>query len=62
MARNNRLIQLRNRKVKQRFNQISLKFPHWKYDAVLENLSLEFFLSKRTLSAILNNEGVYKTI
>ncbi|WP_442265885.1 hypothetical protein ACSIGC_16550 [Tenacibaculum sp. ZS6-P6] len=61
MARNNNLIVLRNQKVKQRFSQISNKYPKWKYDAVLETLSLEFFISKRTISAILNNEGAYKS-
>ncbi|WP_299627733.1 hypothetical protein [uncultured Tenacibaculum sp.] len=61
MARNNNLIALRNQKVKQRFSQLSVKHPQWKYDAVLETLSLEFFISKRTISAILNNEGAYKS-
>ncbi len=60
MARNNDLILLRNQKVKQRYRQISTKNPKWKYDALLETLSYEFFISKRTISAILNNEGAYK--
>ncbi|TCI93671.1 hypothetical protein [Tenacibaculum sp. M341] len=60
MARNNDLILLRNKKVKQRYSQISIKNPKWKYDALLETLSYEFFISKRTISAILNDEGVYK--
>lgn len=60
MARNNDLILLRNKKVKQRYSQISIKNPKWKYDALLETLSYEFFISKRTISAILNNEGAYK--
>lgn len=59
MARNSSLIVLRNQKVKQRFSQLSIKNPKWKYDALLETLSLEFYISKRTISAILNNEGVY---
>ncbi len=61
MARNNDLIILRNQKVKQRFSQVSSKHPQWKYDAVLESLSFEFYISKRTISAILNNEGAYKS-
>lgn len=60
MARNNDLILLRNKKVKQRYSQISIKNPKWKYDALLETLSYEFFISKRTISAILNDEGSYK--
>lgn len=59
MARNNNLITLRNQKVKQRFRQLELKYPQWKYTALLETLSFEFFISKRTITAILNNEGAY---
>ena len=61
MARNNNLILIRNKNVKTRFNELSNKYPRWKYDALLDSLSLEFYISKRTITAILNNEGRYST-
>ncbi|HIE45690.1 MAG TPA: hypothetical protein EYP87_05925 [Flavobacteriaceae bacterium] len=59
MVRNKDLIQLRNKNVKIRFNKIQEKYPNWKYDAILKELTTEFYISKRTISAILNNEGTY---
>ncbi|CAA0254466.1 hypothetical protein [Tenacibaculum maritimum] len=59
MARNSTLIILRNKNVKKRFGQLSTKHPRWKYEAYLEELSYEFYISKRTIQAILNNEAAY---
>lgn len=57
MARNSQLIQLRNANVKKRYREISTKNPKWRNDAVIEELVGIFFLSARTITAILNNEG-----
>jgi len=62
MARSKEFIQLRNKSVKIRFNKLEAKYPKWKHDALLEELTKEFYISKRTISAILNNEGNYSTI
>lgn len=59
MARNSNLIQLRNANVKKRYREITSKNPKWRDDAVKEQVSMEFFLSIRTITAILNNEGTY---
>ncbi len=57
MARNKDFIILRNKNVKIRFNKLSEKYPQWRYDALLEELTKEFYIAKRTIAAILNNEG-----
>lgn len=59
MARNSELIQLRNANVKKRYRELSEKNPKWRNDAVIEELVNIFFLSSRTITAILNNEGNY---
>ncbi|WP_372747065.1 hypothetical protein [Lutibacter sp.] len=59
MARNTHLIQLRNANIKKRYREIAAKNPKWRNDAVIDMVSEQFFLSARTITAILNNEGVY---
>lgn len=59
MARNKELIVLRNEKIKQRFNELSKEKPHDKYIDLLDELSYEFFITHRTISAVLNDEASY---
>ncbi|MCB4807129.1 hypothetical protein LG651_02620 [Tamlana sp. 62-3] len=59
MPRKKDLIQLRNLNIKKRYNEISLKNPKWKHEAVVLELEKTFFLTSRTITAILNNEGNY---
>ena len=59
MARNTDLIQLRNANVKKRYRDLSEKYPQWRNDAVIEEVSKQFYLATRTITAILNNEGNY---
>lgn len=61
MARNSKLIQLRNRNLKKRYHLISEKNPKWRNSAVLEELEKEFYLARRTIEAILNEEASYRT-
>jgi hypothetical protein len=59
MARNINLIQLRNSNIKKRYREIATKNQKWRNDAVIEAVSEEFYLSARTITAILNDEGTY---
>lgn len=59
MARNSELIQLRNANVKKRYREIAAKNPKWRDECVIEELVNIFFISKRTIKAILYNEGSY---
>lgn len=59
MARSKELIQKRNTRIKQRFNELTVKHPQWRYDAILQQLSDEYFISPRTVAAILNGEASY---
>ena len=59
MARSKELIQKRNSRIKQRFNELTAKHPQWRYDAILQQLSQEYFISPRTVAAILNEEASY---
>jgi hypothetical protein len=62
MARSKTLIQERNKAIKTHFSKLQAKYPKWRYEAWLNELGKEFYLSKRTIAAILNNEGNYSTI
>jgi hypothetical protein len=59
MARNTQLLNLRNANIKKRYREITAKNPKWRNDAVIAEVAMQFFLSDRTITAILNNEGVY---
>ncbi len=55
MARNNDLIKKRNNNLKQRYYTLSERHPEWKYDAILGLLSKEYYITKRTVTSIINN-------
>lgn len=59
MARDSHLFILRNQNIKKRFHEVSMKNPNWKYKAVLNEVSSQFYLSTRTISAIINEEKAY---
>lgn len=56
MKRQERLAK-RNKKVRDKFNEISAKNPKWRTDAVITDVADLFFLSDRTVEAILSYEG-----
>lgn len=62
MSRSTKLIYLRNCNLKKRYHAISKKHPKWRNDAVIDMVAQEFYLSKRTVTAILNEEPAYKKI
>lgn len=60
MTRKERL-HLRNEKVRTQFNQLSIKHPQWRVDAIIEEIVKMVFLSPRTIEGILRGEGIYGT-
>lgn len=61
MPRNTHLIELRNSNLKKRYHHLSEKHKQWRNSAILEQLENEFYLAKRTIEAILNEEAPYRT-
>lgn len=61
MARKSELVRKRNRAIKKRFAQLEEKNHRWKYEAILEVVSEEFYLAPRTIKAIVNDESMYKS-
>ncbi len=49
----------RNKKVRDMFNTMSEKYPKWRFDAIVENIAANMFLSTRTIEAIIRKEGIY---
>lgn len=60
MARKSELVRKRNRAIKKRFAQLEQENHRWKYEAVLEAVSEEFYLAPRTIKAIINDESMYQ--
>ncbi|MGY6649111.1 hypothetical protein [Wenyingzhuangia sp. IMCC45574] len=60
MARKSELVEKRNKAIKKRFSQLERQNYRWKYDALLEAVSEEFFLAPRTIKAIVNEESMYR--
>jgi len=58
MTRSERLSE-RNKKVRSFFYQTLEKNPKWKMSAVIEEVASKFFLSNRTVDAIISYEGIY---
>jgi len=53
------IIVRRNTNIKIRYNEISKKHPQWRHGAIMGKIAGEFYLSLRTIGAIINNEGIY---
>ncbi|MFL0171106.1 hypothetical protein [Tenacibaculum maritimum] len=62
MKRENKRLKVRNKDIRNRFNELSKKYQHWKYEALIEKLANEFYLSNRTIQAIINSEGIYNEL
>lgn len=60
MARKSELIRKRNRAIKKRFAELERQNYRWRYEAVLEAVSEEFYLTPRTIKAILNDESLHR--
>lgn len=58
MTRNERLIE-RNAKVRDEFYKVQSKNPKWRAECIVEEVAKKFFLSNRTIDAIISYEGIY---
>lgn len=58
MEKNKRL-QQRNDKVRKYFIELEQKYPQWRISALESNTANKFFISERTVRAILKGGGVY---
>lgn len=61
MTRKERL-QYRNKSVRELFEKLSAKHPQWRVDAIIEEVAKKFFLSNRTVEAIIGYEGIYNDV
>lgn len=60
MSRKQRL-SARNQKVRDQFNDLCTKHPQWRFDALVQKVAEDAFLSTRTIEAIIRGEGTYAT-
>lgn len=58
MTRRERIIE-RNKQVRKYFYDMKAKNPKWRMDAIIEEVAKKFFLSTRTVDAIISYEGIY---
>lgn len=58
MSRPERL-KRRNSKVRDYITNLEKKNPQWRFDAVILEAADNFFISPRTVEAILRREGIY---
>jgi len=50
----------RNKSVRIYFSQLESKNPNWRIDALERDTADKFFISERTVRAIVKGEGIYK--
>ena len=50
----------RNKEIRARFEKKRKEQPKWKIEAVIKSVADDFFLSCRTIDAIISYEGIYK--
>lgn len=53
------LFNSRNQAVKDYFSALAKKHPEWRIDALEQNTGKKFFITPRTVRAILKEHGVY---
>jgi len=53
-------LQRRNKEIRVRFEKKRQEQPKWKIEAVVESIANDFFLSVRTIDAIISYEGIYR--
>lgn len=56
MPRNTELITERNQRIRNRFKELCEKHPQWRYDAILEQISREFYITTSTIAKIINHD------
>ncbi|MDI6051184.1 hypothetical protein QLS31_15250 [Flavobacterium sp. XS2P24] len=50
----------RNKEIRIRFEKKRKAQPKWTFEAVVQSIANEFFLSVRTIDAIISYEGIYR--
>lgn len=58
MGRKERL-SARNQKIREQFDELCRKHPKWRFDALVQEVADNAFLSTRTIEAIIRGEGIY---
>ncbi|MDV4024233.1 hypothetical protein CMT52_07770 [Elizabethkingia anophelis] len=58
MVKNSRFL-ARNQKVRSFFTELEKKYPQWRVSALEERTADHFFISERTVRAILKGDGIY---
>lgn len=59
MPSNRRFLE-RNKNVRSFFAQLESKNPNWRIEALEKETADRFFISERTVRAIVKEEGIYK--
>ena len=57
--RNKQLFKERNEEIRRYVSSLFKKYPHWRVDYVIEKAASRFYLSPRTVEAIMKGEGNY---
>lgn len=57
MPRNPNLLELRNNHIKERYRLLCKKHPQWKSEAIIQQISIEVFLSTVMIAKILYQTG-----
>ncbi len=56
MARNSEMLKKRNTEIERHYAELARKFPHYKNDYILRKVADKYFLSPRTIYAIISGE------
>jgi hypothetical protein len=52
-------LKTRNQDVKRFFDELCKRHPEWRLDALEDKTAARFYISPRTVRAILKGEGIY---
>ena len=53
-------LQRRNKDIRTQFEKKRKEQPKWTVEAVIESVGTDFYLSVRTIDAIISYEGIYR--
>ncbi len=59
LMRSNNQFNKRNTQVRNYVKELFKKYPEWKYDSIMQKTADKYFLSPRTVQAIVKGEGIY---
>ncbi len=52
-------LKIRNDKIRKDYHLLEKRHPKWRFDAIIEDLADKYFLSARTIEAIIKEEYIY---